>query len=71
MMWDQSPSTIRAALPYLRRIADSAGEPPGRIVLARALGTVDAAEAEKLLRDGLTQAVGMRNSPLAAEPTQE
>jgi tetratricopeptide (TPR) repeat protein len=53
IMRNASPSVIQAALPALRHIADATRAPVDSAVLARALGTVDRAEAEMLLRDAL------------------
>jgi tetratricopeptide (TPR) repeat protein len=53
---DNSPGTIQAALPSLRRIAAATEAPDDLAVLARALRTVDATEAERLMRGALTQA---------------
>jgi tetratricopeptide (TPR) repeat protein len=53
---DESPGTIQVALPSLRRIAEATGAPKDLSVLATALRSVDAAEAEQLLRDSLVQA---------------
>ena len=66
---DSSPGTIQAALPSLRAIARAtrAAKDTGR--LARALQTVDPAEAEQMLRDALAQAVASGDFRLASAAT--
>jgi tetratricopeptide (TPR) repeat protein len=54
---DESPETVQAVLPGLRRIAAATGTPIDAGVLARALTSVDAGEAEQLTRGALTTAV--------------
>jgi tetratricopeptide (TPR) repeat protein len=55
---DRSPGTVQAALPSLRRIAAATGTAVDQAVLARALRTVDPAQAEHLLRGALETAAG-------------
>jgi tetratricopeptide (TPR) repeat protein len=55
---DNSPGTVQAALPSLRRIAAATGAADDQAVLARALATVDPAQAEQLLRGALATAAG-------------
>jgi len=55
---DESPGTAQAALPSLRRIAAATGAAKDQAVLARALRTVDPAQAEQLLRGALETAAG-------------
>jgi hypothetical protein len=57
-MRDQSPGTVQAVLPSLRRIADATGAPEDFGVLARMLAEVDPGEAERLLRGAIDAAVG-------------
>ena len=54
---DRSPGTIQAIVPSLRAVADATGAPDDLRVLARALRSVDPAEAERLLRAALDQTV--------------
>ncbi|HEX6519357.1 MAG TPA: CHAT domain-containing protein [Streptosporangiaceae bacterium] len=53
---DESPATIQAALPTLRRVAEGTRALVDRGVLARALSRVDPAGAERLLDDLLHDA---------------
>ena len=57
-MRDQSPGTVQAALPSLRRIADATGAPDDIGVLASVLRAVDPGEAERLLRAVADAAAG-------------
>ena len=57
LLRDESPATIQAALPALRAIADATQAPKDCGSLARALASVNPAEAETLLRDSLARAV--------------
>jgi hypothetical protein len=66
---DESPGTVQAVLPSLRRIAAATGTPAAIGVLARTLRRVNPAEAERLLRDTLDAAAGAgdyRNASAAA-----
>ena len=63
---DHSPGVIQAALPALRHIAAATQTPEDHAILARALSTVDPAEAEQLLRDALHAAAGGGNYRLAS-----
>jgi tetratricopeptide (TPR) repeat protein len=63
---DESPGVVQAVLPALRRIAAATGAPADSFVLARALRTVDRAEAETLLRGGLGAAAGAGDDRLAS-----
>ena len=63
---DGSPGVIQAALPALRRIAAATQAPDDLAVLARALRTVDPAEAERLLRDALRAAADGGDDRLAS-----
>jgi hypothetical protein len=53
---DGSPGTVQAALPSLWRIAATTGAAGHQVVLARALATIDPAQAERLLRGALATA---------------
>jgi tetratricopeptide (TPR) repeat protein len=53
---DTAPTTVQAALPALRTIADTLQTPEAFFVLAHALASVDPTEAETLLRRALAQA---------------
>ena len=66
---DSSPATAQAALPALRAIADAThvGEALG--TLARALATVDPAEAEDLMRKTLAEAITEDNPAFASTAT--
>jgi hypothetical protein len=55
---DGSPGTVQAVLASLRRIAAATGASEDHAVLARALRTVDPAQAEQLMRGALETAVG-------------
>jgi tetratricopeptide (TPR) repeat protein len=50
---DESPGTVQAALPALRRAADATGTPKAVSLLAWALSFVDQAEAEQLIEDAV------------------
>jgi tetratricopeptide (TPR) repeat protein len=50
IMRDESPGTVQAVLPSLRRIADATGRPVDVAMLARVLVGVDPGEAERLMR---------------------
>jgi tetratricopeptide (TPR) repeat protein len=63
---DPSPGTVQTVLPTLRRIAAATGTPQTTTLLARALRRVDPAEAERLLRDVLDDAVNVGNYRVAA-----
>jgi hypothetical protein len=63
---DSSPATIQAALPALRAIAEAAQGSWYLGVLARALASVDPAEAEKLLRDAPAHAAATNDFRLAS-----
>jgi hypothetical protein len=54
---DQTPAVVQALLPHLQRIAEATGNPRHVGSLARAMTAVDPAEAERLLRKTLDQAV--------------
>lgn len=66
IMRDSSPGVIQAALPALRHIVAATRTPVCSFVLARALSTVDPAEAEPLLRDALRAAAGVGDYRLAS-----
>jgi tetratricopeptide (TPR) repeat protein len=68
---DGSPGVIQAALPALRRVAETTHAPVDYGVLACALRTVDSAEAERLLRDALRAAVGSDDYRLASAAAGE
>ena len=68
---DSSPGTIQAIIPPLRAIADATGTSANLGVLARALRSVDPAEAERLLRASLDQAVADGDFPLASSVAGE
>jgi len=57
LLRDESPGTVQAALPTLRRIVTATGTPQATGVLARALGRVDLGEAEAMLRGAVDAAV--------------
>ena len=63
---DGAPDVVQTALPVLRHIAETTGTPHDRFYLARALITVDPAEAERLLRDTLRAATGGNDYRFAA-----
>ena len=63
---DGSPGTVQAIVPSLRVIADATGAPTDLSVLARALRSVDPAEAGRLLRTALDQAVADGDFRLAS-----
>jgi hypothetical protein len=63
---DGSPGTVQTALPSLRRIAAATGTAVHQAVLARALTTVDPAQAEQLLRGALETATGNGDYRLAS-----
>jgi hypothetical protein len=63
---DESPGTVQAVLPSLRRIAAATGAAIDQAILARALVTVDPAEAERLLRGSLEAAAGSGDYRLAS-----
>jgi tetratricopeptide (TPR) repeat protein len=63
---DRSPGTVQAALPSLRRIAAATGAAGHQVVLARALATVDPAQAEQLMRGALETAAGTGDYRLAS-----
>jgi hypothetical protein len=63
---DESPGTVQAALPSLRRIAAATGAADDQGVLARALATVDPAQAEPLMRGALDTAAGNGDDRLAS-----
>jgi tetratricopeptide (TPR) repeat protein len=63
---DGSPGTVQAALPSLRRIAAATGAADAQAILARALATVDPAQAEQLLRGALDTAAGNGDYRLAS-----
>ena len=65
-MRDQSPGTVQAALPSLRRIADATGTPAAIGALARVLEPVDPGEAERLLRAAAASAAGAGDFRLAS-----
>jgi tetratricopeptide (TPR) repeat protein len=54
---DESPGTVAAALPVLRRIAAATGMPRDYATLGAALSRVDPVEAGRLLRDALDAGV--------------
>lgn len=56
VMRDQSPGTVQAVLPSLRRIAAATGKPEDAGRLARVLARVDAGESERLLRGSAVDA---------------
>jgi hypothetical protein len=58
VMRDRSPGTMQASLPSLRRIAAATGQPADVGRLARVLASVDAGEAERLLRGVVDASVG-------------
>jgi len=68
---DDSPGTIQAALPMLRRIAAATGSPKDYGVLASALRRVDPAESETLLRELLARAVDSGDWRIAATAAGE
>jgi CHAT domain len=55
---DESPGVVQAVLPPLRRISATTQAPKDYRILARALRTVDPAQAEPLLRDTIRTAAG-------------
>ena len=57
LLRDDSPTTIQSALAALRAIADTTQAPDALASLARCLAKIDPAEAERLLRASLDQAV--------------
>jgi tetratricopeptide (TPR) repeat protein len=61
---DESPTTVQAVLPLLRRIAEATqgtdNDLPAANLLAKTLGWVAPAAAEEQLRDVLAQAVGQQ-----------
>ena len=63
---DESPGVVQAVLPALRHIAAATDAPRDYFVLARALVTVDPAEAERLLRDSLRAAINNNDYWLAS-----
>ncbi len=56
MYRDRSPETVQAVVPALRQIADTAGGPEYQVLLAYALGMVDPAESERMLREIVARA---------------
>jgi hypothetical protein len=63
---DESPGTLQAVLPSLRRIAAATGAPDHAVGLARVLAGVDAGEAERLLRGVGDAAAGAGNYRVAS-----
>ena len=63
---NESPGVIQGALPALHHIAATTGTPKDQFVLARALRTVDPAQAETLLRDALRRAADGGDYKLAS-----
>jgi tetratricopeptide (TPR) repeat protein len=63
---DQSPATIRAVIPHLRRIADTTSKPAHAGILGSALLEVDTREAEQWLRRAYDGAVAADDHRLAA-----
>jgi tetratricopeptide (TPR) repeat protein len=57
MQRDESPGTVQAVLPSLRRIAAATSTPATAVVLAGVLRGVDAEEAERLLRGAVDAAI--------------
>jgi hypothetical protein len=63
---DGSPGTVQAVLPSLRRIAAATGTAKDQAALARALATVDPAQAGQLMRGALATAAGNGDYRLAS-----
>ena len=63
---DSSPTTIRAVIPQLRRIAETTGQPDDAGILGAALRYVDAREAETWLRRAYDGAMAAENHRLAS-----
>ena len=58
---DESPATIQVALPALRAISDATQAPENLSLLARAMASINPAEAETLLRASLARATADEN----------
>lgn len=63
---DESPGTVQVILPPLRAIAGAVPGPASLGLLARALMSVDPAQAEQMLRDGLARATARADWPNVA-----
>ena len=63
---DQSPATIRAVIPHLRRIAETTDQPGHAGILGAALASVDSIEAETWLRRGYDGAVASDDHRVAS-----
>ena len=68
---DGAPGTVQTALPSLRRIAAATGTVKDQAILARALATVDPAQAGQLLRDALDTAAGNGDDRFASATAGE
>ena len=71
VMRDGSLGTVQAVLPSLRRIAAATGQPRDTAGLARVLASVDAGEAERLLRGAMDAAAGTGDYRVASAASAE